>query len=126
MPKGFTVRLPDAQVSRLATLATYDGVAIAEEIRRAIERHIESRSSDPEFVARVAEAFKNAHEILAAVKGGDQILAALGGEEMVRELEKSERKKIGETTRRVAAARKTEESVAVMAAAAGSRARSRR
>jgi hypothetical protein len=78
MSKVFTVRLSKDQVAELTSLATFDGVAIAEEIREAITMLFKSRSQDPAFARRVRDAYENAREVLAKLERGDEVIDALG------------------------------------------------
>lgn len=78
MNKVFTVRLSDDQVANLSTLATFDGVAIAEEIREAITMLLKKRSEDPNFARRVRDAYENAGRVLAGLERGNEVISALG------------------------------------------------
>jgi hypothetical protein len=78
MGKVFTVRLSDEQVAELTKLSTFDGVAIAEEIREAISMLLKSRPRDPEFVRRVREHYENAGTVLAKLERGHEVIDALG------------------------------------------------
>ena len=78
MAKGFSVRLADEHVSQLAMLASFDGVAIAEEIREAITLLLKSRSQDPSFARRVKDAYENAGKVLSGLERGQELITALG------------------------------------------------
>lgn len=78
MNKVLTVRLDENQVAQLTSLATFDGVAIAEEIREGISLLLERRKQDPEFRARVIKAYRDAERLLTQLDRGEEILAALG------------------------------------------------
>lgn len=75
--RTLTFRLPDAQVAALETVARFDGVALAEELREGVELLLAARRDDPEFRKRVHESIEQARSILAEVDGGDAILDAL-------------------------------------------------
>jgi hypothetical protein len=75
--KVITFRLSQEQVDALETVATFDGVALAEELREGVELLLEARRGDPEFRRRVRDSLKKAESILSGVDGGDSILAAL-------------------------------------------------
>lgn len=72
-----TFRLPEEQVAALETVARFDGVALAEELREGVELLLTARRQDPEFLARVRDSFERAREILDGVEGGDEIIEAL-------------------------------------------------
>jgi hypothetical protein len=78
MSKIFTVRLSDEQVAELTKLSTFDGVAIAEEIRDAISMLLTSKPRNPEFIRRVREFHENAGAYLADLEGGRDMITALG------------------------------------------------
>jgi hypothetical protein len=72
-----TFRLPEEQVTTLETVARFDGVALAEELREGVELLLAARRDDPEFLERVRESFDKAREILSGVEGGEAVLEAL-------------------------------------------------
>jgi len=80
MPKVFSIRLADEHVAQLDTLATFDGVAIAEEIREAITLLLKSRSQDPNFARRVKDAYESARKMLSDpdLERGQELITALG------------------------------------------------
>jgi hypothetical protein len=59
-----TLRLPAEQAETLEAIAGIDEVSINEEIRRAIDAHIEARRADPEFRRRLRESLDRNREIL--------------------------------------------------------------
>ena len=75
--KVVTFRLSDEQVDALETVATFDGVALAEELREGVELLLEARRNDPEFRQRVRESLEKAQHILGDVEGGEEVLDAL-------------------------------------------------
>lgn len=75
--KVITFRLSQEQVDALETVATFDGVALAEELREGVELLLEARRNDPEFRARVRDSLEKARGILEGVEGGESVLAAL-------------------------------------------------
>lgn len=78
MDKTFSVRLPNEQVAELSALATFDGVAIAEEIREAITLLLKAKAQDPAFVQRVRDTYNNAGKMLARLERGQDLIDALG------------------------------------------------
>jgi hypothetical protein len=72
-----TVRLPAEQFSALETVARFDGVALAEEIREGIEYLLAARKNDPDFLERVRESFEEARQLLAEVEGAEPVVEAL-------------------------------------------------
>lgn len=72
-----TFRLHEEQVAELETVARFDGVALAEELREAVELLLTARRSDPEFLARVRDSFEKVRGILDGVEGGEAVLEAL-------------------------------------------------
>jgi hypothetical protein len=75
--KVLTFRLSQEQVDALETVASFDGVALAEELREGVELLLEARRNDPEFRQRVQDSFEKAQHILGGVEGGDEVLDAL-------------------------------------------------
>ena len=72
-----TFRLPEDQVTALETVARFDGVALAEELREGVELLLAARRDDPEFLARVRDSFEKARDILGTIEGGDEVIEAL-------------------------------------------------
>jgi Cyclic nucleotide-binding domain len=72
-----TVRLSEEQVVALETIASFDGVALAEELREGVQLLIAARRSDSEFHARVQASFEKARLILEGVEGGEAVIEAL-------------------------------------------------
>jgi hypothetical protein len=75
--KVVTVRLPEDQSVALETVARFDGVALAEEIREGVELLLAARRNDPEFIERVRESFKQARDLLAEVEGAGAVIEVL-------------------------------------------------
>lgn len=59
-----TLRLPVEQAEALEAIAGVDEISINEEIRRAIEAHIEARRQDADFRARLQASITRNREIL--------------------------------------------------------------
>ncbi len=72
-----TVRIPVDQLTALETVASFDGVALAEELREAVHLLLAARRNDPAFHARIRDSFEQAREILAGVDGGQAVIDAL-------------------------------------------------
>src|SRR2546423_15007426 len=72
-----TVRLPEEQVVALETVASFDGVALAEELREGVQLLLAARRNDPAFHARVQESFEKARRILEGVEGAEAVIEAL-------------------------------------------------
>ncbi len=62
--KAMTVRLPADQASALEAVAEADGMAIADEIRTAIDELIEKKRRDPEFQERLRASLERHKTIL--------------------------------------------------------------
>lgn len=62
--KAFTVRLDVDQAADLEAVAAADGVAVAEEIRRAVADRIEARRKDPAFQARLRSIIEQNQRVL--------------------------------------------------------------
>jgi hypothetical protein len=75
--KTLTIRLPEDQCFALETVARFDGVALAEEIREGIELLLAARRNDPEFARRVRESFEHARQLLEGVEGAEPVIEAL-------------------------------------------------
>lgn len=78
MAKPITVRLTEDVEVELRSLATFDGVTLADEIREGLEMLLAARRADPAYRERVRIAFEKARSTLQALEGTDEILAALG------------------------------------------------
>jgi hypothetical protein len=59
-----TLRLPPDQADALAAIADIDEVSVNEEIRQAIEAHIEARRQDADFQRRLEARRERNKEIL--------------------------------------------------------------
>ena len=59
-----TLRLPMEQAEALEAIAGVDDVSVNEEIRRAIDAHIETRRQDAEFRRRLEASIERNKEIL--------------------------------------------------------------
>lgn len=73
-----TVRLPAEQVLDLETLAGFDGVTVAQEIREAIGLLIESRKHDSAFLERVQARFARTRQLLERDGENRDLIEALG------------------------------------------------
>ena len=62
--RTISVRLTDDVVVQLETLARFDGVALAEEIREGIGLLLAARKADPEFHDRVRTVLEDAKTLL--------------------------------------------------------------
>jgi hypothetical protein len=62
--KAMTVRLTEDQAAELEAVAQVDGVPVSEEIRDAIDAHIEARRQDKAFQRRLRESIARNQEIL--------------------------------------------------------------
>lgn len=78
MAKMISVRLPQETAEELGLVAEFDGVAVAQEIREAVNLLLEARRNDP--------AFKE--KILSSIEKGRQLLESLGetGQRVAKEL----------------------------------------
>jgi|SRR5271166_3928441 len=75
--KTISVRLTDDVVVQLETLARFDGVAIAQEIRQGIALLLAAKKQDPEFRERVKDVLDDAKRLLAEI-GEEDVAEALG------------------------------------------------
>ncbi len=62
--KAMTLRLYDDQADALEMVAEVDGVSMSEAVRLAIESHIESRRSDPDFQGRLEASMARQRRIM--------------------------------------------------------------
>jgi hypothetical protein len=62
--KARTLRLPADQAETLEAIAAIDEVSVNEEIRQAIDAHIEARRADPAFRGRLQASIERNREIL--------------------------------------------------------------
>ena len=74
--KMLSFRIDDAIAADLEAVAEVDRVAVAEEVRRAIELLLASRRKDPAFRQRVMEAVARSQRLLAEL-GDPEAAAAL-------------------------------------------------
>jgi len=78
MAEPITVRLSEDVAVQLRSLATFDRVTLAEEIREAIILLLQARQNDPSYRERVQAAFEEARRQLQALDGTQAIVGALG------------------------------------------------
>lgn len=95
--KTISVRLTDDVVMQLETLARFDGVAIAEEIRHGIALLLAAKKQDPEFRERVQTVLEDAKRLLAEI-GEQDVAEALGSTPSMSEKETRERVVVGADT----------------------------
>jgi hypothetical protein len=62
--KIYSVRVDEKLAEDLERFADVDGIAVAEQMRRAIELLLESRRKDPKFRERVREAVERSQRLL--------------------------------------------------------------
>jgi hypothetical protein len=74
--KIYSVRVDEKLAEDLERFAEVDGVAVAEQMRRAIELLLESRRRDPEFHERVRKAVERTQRLLAEI-GEPEVAGAL-------------------------------------------------
>jgi hypothetical protein len=73
-----TFRLSVAKRHALETVAIFDDVALAEEIREGIELLLISRRNDEQFLKRVRESFDRVRDLLKDVPDAKAVFAILG------------------------------------------------
>ena|ERR1700736_360332 len=78
MSDPITVRLTPDLAVQLRSLATFDRVTLAAEIREAIRLLVDARHNDPTYRKRVETTFHEARHALEALDGTSQILEELG------------------------------------------------
>src|SRR5262249_8089352 len=81
MPKLVSVRLPEGDLEALKTVAQFDGVAVAEEIREAVKLLVQARRHDPEFVQRVQSHLDRGKAMLSRLDPSGKLSEALAGPE---------------------------------------------
>lgn len=62
--KVISLRLPEDLAAELAVIARGDDMPVSEAIRKAIEHHIATRSSDKAFKARLKQRLEEDRELL--------------------------------------------------------------
>ncbi|HSS43056.1 MAG TPA: hypothetical protein VLK37_10985 [Solirubrobacterales bacterium] len=67
--KAMSLRLPESQAIALEAVARTDEVKISEAVREAIDRHIATRRSDPDFQKRLRRRLEKEREILERLEG---------------------------------------------------------
>jgi hypothetical protein len=63
-PKPMSLRLSADQAAELAAVARTDEVKISEAVREAIDKHIATRRSDPDFQKRLRRRLEEEHAVL--------------------------------------------------------------
>jgi predicted DNA-binding protein len=53
--KAMSLRLDEEKMAELANVARVEGATVSEVVRKAVRKHIDTRTSDPEFQRRVKE-----------------------------------------------------------------------
>jgi hypothetical protein len=76
--KIYSVRVDEKLATDLERFADVDGIAVAEQMRRAIELLLESRRKDPEFRERVRSAVERSQRLLKEL-GEPEMSTALNG-----------------------------------------------
>jgi hypothetical protein len=64
-----SLRLPESQAAELAAVARTDDVKMSEAAREAIDTHIATRRSDPDFQKRLRRRLEKEHAILESLRG---------------------------------------------------------
>lgn len=67
--KAMTIRLPEEQAEALEAMARVDGVAVSEEIRRAIDARLEARTKDRAFQQRLRASLERNQALLEKLAG---------------------------------------------------------
>lgn len=67
--KAMSLRLPEHQAAELAAVARTNDVKISEAVREAIDTHIATRRSDPDFQMRLRRRLEKEHAILESLRG---------------------------------------------------------
>jgi hypothetical protein len=78
--KTTSVRLSAEQAAELEDLASFDGVAVAQEIREAIDLLITERRNDPAFKERVSAFAERSARMLERLEGGTELAEIVSGE----------------------------------------------
>lgn len=68
--RAMSLRLPESQAVELAAVARTDEVKISEAVREAIDKHIATCRSDPDFQKRLRRRLEDEHAILERLAGG--------------------------------------------------------
>jgi predicted DNA-binding protein len=79
--KTTSVRLSAEQAAELEDLASFDGVAVAQEIREAIDLLITERRNDPAFRERVSAFAERSARMLERLEGGAELADIVSGGE---------------------------------------------
>jgi hypothetical protein len=66
--KVMSLRLSERQADEIAAIARTDGVPITEAIREAINGHVTSRRSDPEFQKRLRRRLEEDQVVLESLR----------------------------------------------------------
>ncbi len=75
--KSKNIVLPDEQIERLSSLAKFDGVAIAMEIKESFDRLLNERPDDEDFRKRVYESVQKGIAVLERLERGQEIIEVL-------------------------------------------------
>jgi len=62
--KALTIRLSEDQAAELEAVARVDNVPVAEEIREAINAHLQARRKDAEFQQRLRTSLERQQKLL--------------------------------------------------------------
>lgn len=65
--RAMSLRLPESQAAELAAVARTDEVKISEAVREAIDKHIASRRSDPDFQKRLRMVLEEHQAVLESL-----------------------------------------------------------
>lgn len=67
--KAMSLRLPESHAVALEAVARTDEVKISEAVREAIDTHIATRRSDPDFQKRLRRRLEKDQAILESLRG---------------------------------------------------------
>jgi hypothetical protein len=64
MVKMISVRMPESDFDALKTVAEFDGMAVAGEIREAVKLLVQARREDPAFLQRIQSVMERGKALL--------------------------------------------------------------
>jgi predicted DNA-binding protein len=67
--KALSLRIPGSQAAELEAVARTDEVTVSEAVREAIDGHIATRRSDPDFQNRLKTRLEEEHALLKRLRG---------------------------------------------------------
>jgi hypothetical protein len=92
MAKMISVRMPESDFDALKTVAEFDGMAVAGEIREAVKLLVRARREDPAFLQRIQSVMERGKALLGNVDSTGKLARELEVKELGESLKAQNRR----------------------------------